>query len=131
MPRRAWSGGTRRPSCWPFATVPDASRTSFATTSSTEADTKDVLELLVALQYVKNVNDVYTAIIPVLTERDRSMVRELRVLGRQAFMMWFDERYEPLCAQLADITPRRTAFRCRTASTGSGTLSSASPTASS
>jgi hypothetical protein len=47
-----------------------------------------------------------TASIPALTERDRSMARELRVLGRQARMTWMDERYEQLSTDLVGLTLR-------------------------
>lgn len=72
-----------------------------------QADVEDLLGLLVALEYVKESDRAYTAVIPVLTERDRTMVRELRVLGRQAMVKWMDERYQQLSADLADLTPRR------------------------
>ena len=62
---------------------------------------------LVALEYLTESDGVYTAVIPVLTERDRQMVKQLRILGRQAMVKWFDERYRPLCAELDDLTPRR------------------------
>jgi DNA-binding MarR family transcriptional regulator len=76
-------------------------------TGSRQVDVKDVLDLLLALEYVTESKGVYTAVIPVLTERDRPMVRELRLLGREAIAKWFEERYEPLRSALADLTPQR------------------------
>jgi hypothetical protein len=78
-----------------------------ATTGLAQADVKDVLELLAALEYVTGSQGVYTAVVPVLTERDRPMVAELRRLGRQATVKWFDERYPSLRAELAALTPGR------------------------
>jgi hypothetical protein len=71
------------------------------------ADVKDTLDLLAALDYVRETEAGYQALVPVLAERDRSMVRQLRLLGRQVMLKWFDERYRPLCDELAELTPSR------------------------
>jgi DNA-binding MarR family transcriptional regulator len=70
-------------------------------------DVQDVLDLLVALDYVTESDGTYGAVIPVLTERDRPMVRQLRLLGRQVMREWFAARYEALGEELGDLTPRR------------------------
>jgi hypothetical protein len=78
-----------------------------ASTNLGQADVKDVLALLSALEYVRESDGTFTASIPVLTERDRPMVGELRVLGRQAMVTWMDERYQQLSTALGDLTPCR------------------------
>lgn len=78
-----------------------------ASTNLVQADVKDVLGLLVALEYVRESDGAFTAVIPVLTERDRPMVSELRRLGRRAMTRWMDERHQALSADLEDLTPRR------------------------
>jgi hypothetical protein len=73
----------------------------------TEVEAKKLLELLLELNYVSAVNGRYRAIIPVLDEHDALMVKELRRLGREVMVNWFDERYKALCQQLRDLTPVR------------------------
>lgn len=78
-----------------------------ATTGFREGDVRDVLALLVALEYVTESDGTYGAVIPVLTERDRPMVRQLRVLGQEVMLDWFAERYKPLSEELGGLTPQR------------------------
>ena len=68
---------------------------------------KDMLALLVSLDYVAESAGRYEARITVLDERDRGMVRQLRQLGRQAMERWADERYAALAAELDALTPRK------------------------
>ncbi len=74
---------------------------------SEQADVKDTLGVLMALEYVTESNGLYTAVIPVLTERDRPMVAQLREVGRRAQARWLEDRYEPLATALGSLTPRR------------------------
>jgi DNA-binding MarR family transcriptional regulator len=108
--RRAAEGLVRRHAAALMLALRDGPRSTTqlaAATGSGQDDVKDVLDLLVALEYVTESDGAYTAVIPLLTERDRPLVRELRLLGRQAMVKWFDERYQTLCDALADLTPRR------------------------
>ncbi len=71
---------------------------------------KDVLNLmgfLEDLKYVEKKDNRYRAVIPVFTERDKSMVKKLRRLGRDAMLQWLDERYEILAQELSNLTPQR------------------------
>jgi hypothetical protein len=68
---------------------------------------KDMLALLVSLDYVAESAGRYEARITVLDERDRGMVRQLRQLGRQAMARWADERYPALASELDALTPRK------------------------
>jgi len=70
-------------------------------------DVKDILELLVELDYVVASNGLYRSLVPILTEKDRPMVQRLRSLGYQVMMKWYDERYTQVCKELATLTPRR------------------------
>jgi DNA-binding MarR family transcriptional regulator len=70
-------------------------------------DVKDILELLVELDYVVASDSLYRSLVPILTEKDRPMVRRLRSLGYQVMMKWYDERYTQVCEELATLTPRR------------------------
>ena len=78
-----------------------------AATGFSRDDVKDILELLVELDYVAMSDGLYHSLIPIVTEKDRPMVRQLRFLGYQAMMKWYDERYIVLCEELATLTPRR------------------------
>jgi len=108
--RRAAEGLVRRHAATLMLALRDGPRSVTQLAAATglgQADVKDVLDLLVALEYVTESDTTYTAVIPVLTERDRAMVRELRLLGRQVMVKWLDEQYQLLCADLEDLTPRR------------------------
>jgi hypothetical protein len=71
----------------------------------TEVEARKLLELLLELNYVNTADGRYRAIIPVLDEDDALMVKELRRLGREVMVKWFDERYKALRQQLSDLTP--------------------------
>jgi hypothetical protein len=73
----------------------------------TEVEANKLLELLLELNYVSAVDGRYRAIIPVLDEDDALMVKELRRLGREVMVKWFDERYKALCQQFSGLTPVR------------------------
>ncbi len=73
----------------------------------TEVEANKLLDLLLELNYVSAVDGRYRAIIPVLDEDDALMVKELRRLGREVMLKWFDVRYKALCQQLSDLTPVR------------------------
>jgi hypothetical protein len=76
-------------------------------TGIAEADAQLVLDLLLALEYVTEAAGLYQAVIPVLTERDRPMVRQIRLLGQNLMAEWFDDRYDALCDRLSELTPHR------------------------
>jgi len=73
----------------------------------TEEEAEKLLELLLELNYVSAVDGRYRALIPVLDEDDTLMVKELRRLGREVMLKWFDERYKALRQQLSSLTPVR------------------------
>lgn len=66
---------------------------------------RDMLALLVSLDYVAESAGRYEARITVLDERDRGMVTRLRQLGREAMERWADERYTALASALDALTP--------------------------
>ncbi|MCX6568080.1 MAG: hypothetical protein NT147_03385 [Candidatus Aminicenantes bacterium] len=73
----------------------------------TEVETKKILDLLLELNYVSVVDNHYQAIIPVLDESDSPMVKELRRLGQDVMVKWFDDHYTDLSQQLNNLTPVR------------------------
>jgi hypothetical protein len=74
----------------------------------TEGETKRLLELLLELSYVNLVvDDRYQAIIPVLDENDEITAKELRRIGQEVMVKWFDEHYKALCQELSELTPVR------------------------
>ena len=73
----------------------------------TDRETAKLLGLLLHLNYVHHVDGRYRAIIPVLDDRDAPMVKELRVLGREAIANWLEERYKGLTGELRDLSPVR------------------------
>lgn len=76
-------------------------------TDLSEAEARVVLDLLLTLEYASESKGSYQAMIPVLTERDRSLVREVRRLGRELMAEWLDERHERLHERLSGLTPQR------------------------
>jgi hypothetical protein len=77
-------------------------------TTSTDAETlSDVLALLEEIEYVAVVGSEYRATIPVLTDTDTPMVRDLLSLGRQVIRQWHGEHYDALASELSHITPLR------------------------
>jgi len=70
-------------------------------------DVKDILELLVELDYIAISDGLYRSLVPIVTEKDRFMVRQLRFIGQQVMLKWYDERYPLICKELATLTPRR------------------------
>jgi hypothetical protein len=69
-----------------------------------KSETKGLLDLALQLHYVALDGDAYRATIPVLTEVDAPMLREVRRLGREAMKAWFVERQEPLRRSLAGLS---------------------------
>lgn len=69
-----------------------------------KSETKGLLDLALQLQYVAMHGDVYRATIPVLTEVDAPMLREVRRLGREVMRAWFVERQEPLRQSLGGLS---------------------------
>jgi len=73
----------------------------------TEEEAEKLLTLLAQLNYIRVVDDRYRAIIPVLTERDAPMVKQLRRIGHEVMVEWFAKHHEILCQKLGDLTPVR------------------------
>lgn len=69
----------------------------------TKDETTKLLNLLLELNYIRSEDSCYTTIIPVLDERDSSMVKELRRLGHEVTIKWLNEHYEGLCSQLGEL----------------------------
>ncbi len=70
-----------------------------------EDDTERLVKLLLDLNYIAEVDTKYRAIIPVLTNRDRDRVSQLRQIGKNVILNWFDENYSDMCQKLSDLTP--------------------------
>ena len=68
---------------------------------------KDMLALLLSLDYVAESAGRYEARITLLDERDRGMVRQVRQLGREAMERWAGERHAALASELDALTPRK------------------------
>jgi hypothetical protein len=67
--------------------------------------TQDLLRLLEELEYIRQVDGRYAAIVPVFAEADRPMVLELLRIGREVMEPWLHENYERIQADLGAITP--------------------------
>jgi len=63
-----------------------------------------LVNLLEDLQYIVEVNGKYRAVITVLTNRDRKKVNQLRQIGKEVILNWFDEHYSDLDQKLTDLT---------------------------
>ncbi len=87
---------------------------------TTEGETKKLLGLLLELSYVNLVDDRYQAIIPVLDEDDESTAKELRRIGQEVMVKWFDEHYKALCQELSKLTPVRYGYLSPKAFIGCG-----------
>lgn len=68
-------------------------------------ETKELLELLEALGYVRVVSGRYAAAIPVFAEEDRSLVLELIHLSREIMKSWLEENYDQYKTELTRTTP--------------------------
>ncbi len=68
------------------------------------SEAKSLLDLALQLHYLTMDGEVYRAAIPVLTEVDAPMLREVRRLGREVMEAWFLERHDSLRRSLADIS---------------------------
>jgi len=65
----------------------------------------DLLHLLEELEYISGDGAEYRAIIPVLTDADTPMVRDLLAIGRKVIREWHDNNYDTLASDLSHITP--------------------------
>ncbi len=72
---------------------------------ASRVEAAELLDLLEALEYVRQDSGRYAAAIPVLGEEDRAMVQEVRDLGYEIMAAWFDENYDRLKAELSRTTP--------------------------
>jgi hypothetical protein len=73
----------------------------------TDVEARALINLLLELNYISTVDGRYRALIPVFNEGDEPMVRELRRLGRDVMVKWFDEHYVALSKQFSDLAPAR------------------------
>jgi hypothetical protein len=73
----------------------------------TEKEAEKLISLLLRLNYISKIGSNYRAIIPVLTERDALMVKQLRQIGMKVMLEWFAEHYLSLSKKLAGLTPVR------------------------
>jgi hypothetical protein len=76
-----------------------------ATTSLGAETLSDLLALLEEIEYVAVAGSKYRATIPVLTDTDTPMVRDLLSLGRQVIRRWHEEHYDALASELSHLTP--------------------------
>jgi hypothetical protein len=76
-----------------------------ATTSLGARALSDLLVLLEEIEYVAVAGSEYRVIIPVLTDADTPMVRDLLTLGREIIRQWHEEHYAALASGLSHITP--------------------------
>jgi len=58
-------------------------------------------------RYVRINDDKYSPNFPVLSQRDKQMVSQLRKIGREAIEAWLAARYSKLESDLADLAPAR------------------------
>jgi hypothetical protein len=70
-------------------------------------EAKDVIALLVELQYVVEREGRYHPLIPVLDKRDRPMVAKLRLIGREVMEKWLATNYAHVREELQGLTPLR------------------------
>ncbi len=68
---------------------------------------RQVLDLLVELQYAKCAANKCSASVPVLAEQDHAAIRQARELSRSIIEQWLAHNYEPLRNSLSGITPVR------------------------
>jgi hypothetical protein len=71
------------------------------------ADADGILEAMAGIGWARKDGELYRAVIPVLTERDRAMVTGLLRIGRKALEEWFAANYAELKPALADLSPVR------------------------
>jgi len=70
-------------------------------------ETRRLLDLLVALDYVREQSDRYRATVPVLAQQDSAMVEKLIQLSRRVMDSWLAVNYQKIKADLAGTTPLR------------------------
>ena len=70
-----------------------------------EDDIERLVKLLLDLNYIVEIDTKYRAIIPVLTNRDRDRVNQLRQIGKDVILNWFDENYSDMCQKMSELTP--------------------------
>lgn len=76
-----------------------------ATLASEPTETRELLALLEAAQYVQQESGRYRATIPVLLQEDRPMVQDLLGLSAEIISTWLEENYESLKAEFRRTTP--------------------------
>ncbi len=73
----------------------------------TDEETQKLVNFLLELNYIGAVDGRYRALIPVFNEHDEPMVKDLRHLGQEVMVKWFNEHYKALCQELSNLTPVR------------------------
>lgn len=67
-------------------------------------DAKSLLHALAALDYVREKNGRYYAIVPVLTERDRAISDRVRKIGREVIESWLAANYGHMKSEMQDLS---------------------------
>ena len=67
------------------------------------AEVERLVILLEDLHYLVEEDGKYRAIITVLTDRDRKQVNQLRQIGKEVILNWFDKHYSDLNQKLAEL----------------------------
>jgi len=73
------------------------------TLSVEEGDTRVLLDVLLALEYISEHDGLYRARIPVLTARDEVMARSILAIGNQVMATWLSENYPRMKDELQDL----------------------------
>jgi hypothetical protein len=66
---------------------------------------EDWLRLLSRIAYIDSTGDRYQPSIPVLTPRDRKLVRQLGSMGHEILTSWLTSNYDSLKNELSTLSP--------------------------
>jgi hypothetical protein len=72
-----------------------------------ESEIQHALALLAEVDYIRQEDGRYAAMIPVLTVQDKPMMDDVLRISRQIFYDWLAANFEPIREDLAGITPLR------------------------
>jgi hypothetical protein len=83
-----------------------ATEAEIATAVQVDAgELRNLLSLLIGLDYVTQSRGIYSVRIPVLTKDDMTMVNDLRSTSRKILEAWLSENYGRIKSELKDLTP--------------------------
>lgn len=88
----------------------DGPRTSIALAKAAESTATQVADVLTALEgmgWVSRHGEEYGANIPVLTQKDKAMVKALLRIGHDVMESWLAANYQPFRDSIREITPVR------------------------